>query len=260
MLETLSRTRFPRVRVQWFCERPALAACLGLAEFKQCATAGFRLGFVRRPFHTKLVDLDQEPDAILAGFQSRTRSMVRQAQKLGITTGGFPDRAQFVATYNAFADRRGLARLPAHHPLANPGPSRVTAAHLDGRILVMRGYLLDRDKARVRNLVSCTALHAADDTETPKLTGLAHRLLVYADMLAFRSEGFTGYDFGGYAVGTADPKLASINRFKDSFGGRIIAESNYVTWPLHLWLTARDWARRSRVAIAPADPVPDMQP
>ena len=121
---------------------------------------------------------------------------------------------------------------------------------MDGCTLVLRGYLVDRDAARVRNLVSCTALHDPDDTEMPKRTGLAHRLLVFADMLMFRGEGITGYDFGGYAVGTEDPKLASINRFKDSFGGRIVTEANYVSWPLHLCVTARDWARRTRGAIS----------
>ena len=95
MLHTWSRSQFPRVRVAWFCDRPAWAACFTLAEFKQCTTAERRFGFVRRPFHTKLVDLRPAPEEILAGFQPRTRTMVRRAQKLGVTTGVEPDRDRF---------------------------------------------------------------------------------------------------------------------------------------------------------------------
>ncbi|MGD9509413.1 MAG: hypothetical protein AB7X49_12790, partial [Geminicoccaceae bacterium] len=231
-------------RVIWFSESPAWRACIGLAEFKQCRTEGRKLGFVRRGFHTKLVDLRATAEELLAGFQPRTRSMVRQAQKLGVTTGVELDHRGFLARYNAFAAQRGLAELPENHPLAVSGPSIVTAARLDRRVLVMRGYLADRGAARVRNLVSCTELHAPEDAEARKLTGLAHRLLVLEDMLRFRSEGFRDYDFGGYAVATEDPKLASINRFKDSFGGRVVAEPNYLSLPLHVCLTLRDWARQ----------------
>lgn len=245
MLETRYRSGFPPVRVIWFSERPAWRACLTLAEFKQCRAEGWRPGFVRRSFHTRLVDLRATPDEILAGFQSRTRSMVRQARKLGVSTEVEPDRRRFLECYNAFASRRGLAELAGTHPLARADSTVVTMARLDRRALVMRGYLVDRGAARVRNLVSCTELHAPDDAEARKLTGLAHRLLVLEDMLRFRSEGIRDYDFGGYALETEDPKLASINRFKDSFGGRIVTEPNYLSLPLHLCLIVRDWVRRA---------------
>jgi hypothetical protein len=183
--------------------------------------------------------------------------MVRQAQKLGVSTQVEIDRRSFLEHYNAFAAQRGLAVLAGTHPLADSGSTSVTVARLGRRVLVMRGYLIDRGAARVRNLVSCTELHAPDDAEARKLTGLAHRLLVLEDMLRFRSEGFRDYDFGGYALGTGDPKLASINRFKDSFGGRIVAEPTYLSLPLHLCLVVRDWARRANDDAPTADDAPD---
>jgi hypothetical protein len=245
MLETRYRSRFPSVRVTWFSDRPAWPACFTLAEFKQCRSDTRQLGFVRRRFNTKLVDLRATPEEILAGFQPRTRSMVRQAQKLGVSTQVEVDRRSFLERYNAFAAQRGLAELADAHPLASSNSTVVTLARLDRRVLVMRGYLVDRGAARARNLVSCTELHAPDDAEARKLTGLAHRLLVLEDMLRFRGEGLRDYDFGGYALETEDPKLASINRFKDSFGGRVVAEPNYLSLPLHLCLVVRDWARRA---------------
>ncbi len=236
----------PKVSIRWFHERPALAACLAFTEYKQCAAAGPRLGYVRQSFHTLLVDLTAPPEEILAGFQPRTRSVVRQAARLGVVAEIEEDQARFLEIYDTFARNRGLAPLDRHHAFIRPGPTLITKASLGGRLLVTRGYLLDRQAGRARNLASATADHAADDQETARLVGIAHRYLVHADMLRFRADGFRDYDFGGYAVGTTDPKLANINRFKDSFGGRIVAEPTYRSWPLHLALRARRWAAALR--------------
>ncbi|MDF1586063.1 hypothetical protein [Marinimicrococcus flavescens] len=245
MLETTSRSTFPRIRVGWFREAPPRAGWLGLAEFKQCTKTAPRLGYVRRPFSTLLVDLGQTPEQLMAGFKPRTRSFVRQAERLGAVAGVERDRAYFIRTYNAFARRRGLATLDAGHVLARPGPALVTRVAIDGRVLAMRGYLVDREIGRARNLVSCTAEHPPEDQETQRLIGLAHRYLVFADMLRLREEGIATYDFGGYALATSDPKLANINRFKDSFGGSIVSEPTYVSWPLHASLAARGWLART---------------
>ena len=109
---------------------------------------------------------------------------------------------------------------------------------------------LDSMEASAAKVAFVVTIH---DAEARKLTGLAHRLLVLEDMLRFRSQDLRDYDFGGYALGTEDPKLASINRFKDSFGGRIVAEPNYVSLPLHLCLAVRDWARRASGRVHPAE-------
>lgn len=240
MIETHSRAAFPTVRVTWFRERPAWQGCFGFTEYKQCAAHGWQPGFVRQAFHTKVVSLDATPEEIMAGFQPRTRSFVRQAERQGVTAGVEENRERFLATYNRFAVARALAPIRAGHALARPGgPTMVTKAMLGDRVLALRGYLVDPEAARVRNLVNCTIEQPGDEPSTLKLLGAAHRFLVYADMLRFRAEGFRSYDFGGYALGTADPKLANINRFKDSFGGRVVAEANYVSWPLHAVLAAR---------------------
>ena len=258
MVETTSRAALPRVRTVWFGQRPSLAACFGLAEYKQCSSDGRHPGFIRQPFHTKIVDLDVAPEQLMAGFQPRTRSFVRQAERQGVTAEIETDRQRFIATYNAFAAGRGLARLGPDHVLSRPdGPTVVTRAMLDGRVLAMRGYIVDRAAGRIRNLVNCTADDPADSEAVRKLAGAAHRYLIHADMLRFRADGIGAYDFGGYAQGTADPKLANINRFKDSFGGRVVAEPNYVSWPLHASLAVRGWLRRLRTR-GPARPRPQL--
>lgn len=244
---TMQRNGVTQMRPQtfWFQQRPALSRCFGLSEYKQCATDGWRFGFARQDFHTMLVDLRVTPEEQLARFQPRTRSVVRKGERLGIVSQLEFDYDGFLKIYNRFAKRRGLAQLGQHHVLASPSKTVITKAVLDGRAMVMRGYLVDRETGRVRNLVNCSIEHDTADKEMPRLVGIAHRFLIFADMVRFGAEGHIFYDFGGYAKGTSDPKLMNINRFKDCFGGRVVSEPNYLSWPLHLALRARNWTRRT---------------
>lgn len=228
----------------WFQQRPALSRCIGFSEYKQCTTDGWRFGYARQDFHTMLVDLRATPEEQLARFQPRTRSVVRKGERLGIISQKEPDYDRFLGIYNQFAKRRGRSQLDRHHVLASPSKAVITKAVLNGRAIVMRGYLVDRKSGRIRNLVNCSIDHGLGDKETPRLVGIAHRFLIYSDMVRFGAEGLISYDFGGYAQDTRDPKLMNINRFKDCFGGRVVSEPNYLSWPLFLALAARNWTKR----------------
>ena len=242
--------------VYWFCERPSIIGFLWFTEYKQCITDGWRFGFVRRSANTMLVDLGMTPEQLLASFKSRTRSVIRQAERLGTIAEIEPDHQHFLTLYNQFAERRGLSQLRATHALASPSETVITKAVLDGQVLIWRGYLADKNAGRVRNLVNATIDYPPDDRTTPRLAGMAHRYLVYADMVRFRQIGYTTYDFGGYAVSTDDPKLLNINRFKDSFRGRIVSEPNYCSWPLHAALAVRKWTKAmSRIIRLPTSEV-----
>lgn len=58
-------------------------------------------------------------------------------------------------------------------------------------------------------------------------------MLHYEDMLWLKGQGYTCYDWGGYAT---DPALESINAFKRGFGGEVQPRSYMV-------ITSKRWAR-----------------
>ncbi len=66
------------------------------------------------------------------------------------------------------------------------------------------------------------------------LVGMANRFLHFKDMTYFKDNNYMVYDFGGYAFETNDEQLKNINDFKDSFGGTLIHESDYM--PLILFV------------------------
>ena len=62
--------------------------------------------------------------------------------------------------------------------------------------------------------------------------GRANRFLHLEAIKLFKKDGYSLYDLGGYAKNTTDPVMIGINKFKDSFGGRLLEESHYLSLPL----------------------------
>ena len=50
----------------------------------------------------------------------------------------------------------------------------------------------------------------------------------------FKDEGFSIFDFGGYAKDTEDESLKGINNYKLLFGGKVVEAVGYVSYPY--WL------------------------
>lgn len=80
--------------------------------------------------------------------------------------------------------------------------------------------------------------------ENEVLIGIANKLLTYEDMLYFRSQGFSSFDFGGYALGTNDHQLQGINRFKKMFGGELHQLYTYYSIPYYLLNKLSEWKQR----------------
>jgi len=193
------------------------------------------IGFKRFQKYTKLIHIADE--RFTESFNKNTRWGIRKAIKSSIiceTTHHFPS---FIATYNTFHQQKKLEGALTEKKLIKYGNALIIrkAYKKNSPIVVYHSYLLDRSIQRVR------ALHSVSNIWDPKLTGeersligCANRYLHYQDMLFFREQGFVTYDFGGYAYQTTDESLLGINNFKDSFGGILVEESNYESYPVYL--------------------------
>lgn len=157
--------------------------------------------------------------------------------KDGIQAEIHTETNEFITFYNDFASTKGLA--PIGIGLLEYGENLViTKAVSEGEILVMHAYLLDRSEGRVRLLYSASLYRKEQMGGTKRSwIGRANRLLHFEDMKTFKAMGFSIYDMGGYAFGTADDSLQRINLFKDGFGGQMVVENDY--WPLLMLLAVR---------------------
>ena len=151
--------------------------------------------------------------------------------KSALSADFIPDPAvaleEFCGFYDVFARQKGLP--PAYRRgLRAACEARQlvlsTAAHEGGRRIVWHAYIRRAQRAVLLHTVS----HFRADGSDRALVGRANRWLHWKDMLAFRAEGATDYDWGGLFADENVPEQASINGFKREFGGREIESYNCV--------------------------------
>jgi hypothetical protein len=184
--------------------------------------------------------------AIFEKFGSDTRYEVRRAARDGIAFALEPDFDAFVAFYRRFS---ALKRMPvcadsvlrAHRPHL-----LVTKAVAGDELICMHSYLTDPHSGRAMLFTSSSLFRDYADAKRRSMVGRANRFLHFEAMCHFKRHGFILYDLGGYAVGTVDPALRSINDFKDGFGGELRRECTYTSLPLMMVRAARRMSVRSR--------------
>jgi hypothetical protein len=186
-------------------------------------------------FHTRLIDLRQSPDQILAAMEpDNRRSILRSAKKDSLAHCWLGDRNTSLL--------QGVFRLQDRSSALKGQPrtnrTRLTAMwqarSLDisvmrdgsGKPLVWRIYY--RGTRRARNLYNGSLHRAVHDSAQRSLIGRAHRYLVWMDILRFKNAGLDTYDFGGWYTGNNDIDKSKINLFKKEFGGTIEESFNCV--------------------------------
>jgi len=227
------RTRLFKARHRWFAKEPLPGDRFKFAYYYHCACTQERPGFVREPKYTKLLDLTPDEDEIIGAFSKTSRYEVRRARKESMEFATVEAMEDFLKFYNEFAAAKNLPPMDEMILRAYWPHLRVTSMGREGETFVMHAYVIDREESRVNLIHSASGFRGMHDKDLRRLYGRGNRLLHLEDMLWFKREGFRCYDFGGYAHNTRDKSLAAVNEFKDSFGGRLVEESNYTSLALH---------------------------
>lgn len=202
---------------------------------------------------TILIDLGQEPGALLGAMNAEARSRIRRAEArdgLAYHAAPRPDVAlvdRFCAFFDRFAASKGLPPADRRHllRLAEAGALDLSRVCRDGEDLVWHAHC--RAPGGAMLLASASLYRALPDPAARNLVGRANRYQHWRDMLRFKADGLGVYDLGGWYPGADDAGLLRINRFKESFGGTIAERYNcLVPLTLHgrLALRLRDWLRR----------------
>lgn len=254
MIETAARVGPVLHRTKWFAEQLTWMDSLRLVSYVQSAHPRPHLGFVRRTFQTKVIDLTASEDGIFGQFGKNTQYKIRRARRDGVTCHFDGDPATFHGFYNQVAKDQGRWPIPPGRIEAAAAEACISYARLDDTVLVMHCTLIDRTLRRARLWYSCSRHVLEDSSEFRNTVGRANRLLHFEDMRHLKNEDLIIYDFGGYSADKTDHKKMAINAFKDGFGGRLLVESNYVSYPLFLAVRGRefladlrhrgDWGRR----------------
>lgn len=181
----------------------------------QLAAAGVRPSPVYvQPRRTLLVDLTQEPEALLSAMKKKTRQYIHKAEREGVVAEETRDLDRFLAVLRIVAerDRFGIHSREYFETLL--------------RVFGDRAHML---MARVGSEDAGTMMLARLGDRAWELYGgwsgthteaRPFYLLKWRAMLRMRALGATRYDMWGLAEGADDP-LAGVENFKLGFGGEV---------------------------------------
>lgn len=196
-------------------------------------------GAKSRSFYTRLIDLSQTREQLLAQLSEDNAYKIRRARdrdKIVCECCNPRDPAVmhgFEQMYKAFA---AMKRLPALNQARLE--SLVTAGVLDlsvardpqGKVLVYHANY--RDKSRATQLELPSLYRALPQSAARNFCGRANRYLTWSNILRYQEQGLKFFDFGGWHLGS-DPEMLSINDFKRGFGGQVVREyqcEQILTW------------------------------
>ena len=183
----------------------------------------------KRDAQTLISDLSLSDDELLFRCASNVRNEIRRAKKDEVvcTIYSSDDLVDMDALLQQFDDayaemhrQKDMAVVLVGDYLRMLVSTRalfLSIGKLGDEVVAYHVYVTGDGIARL--LYSVSVFRDCAERTARNAIGRANRLLHYEDMLCFKKSGFCSYDWGGYAT---TPDLASINAFKDGFGGDLV--------------------------------------
>lgn len=227
--------RFLNREIIWYGSKPAYWNCL-TTLYKQSCYDKSVFGYKKELFFTKTINLTESIDLIQSTFDKNTNYEIRRAIKDGVTTLIEQDIESFIFFYNKFSETKNLPKLNYNNLKNYKSNLLITKAVYNNDDVVMHSYVLDKHLKRARLLHSSSLFRNEDSTNIKATIGRANRLLHLMDMKYLKDLGFTEYDLGGYATDMENETMVNINKFKDSFGGQLKKENDYLPYVM-VWLS-----------------------
>lgn len=186
-------------------------------------------------FYTLHIDLLKDEKSLLSGLDKNTRWQINKATRQGIIKCELyrptdEEVLDFVDYYNHFAQNKKIpkcsqARLIALHDADTLFLSK--ASDGEDKVLCYHAYIIDEKRARC--LYSASHFRESSDTKYRVLVGMANRYLHWNDMIAFKNQGLSVYDFGGVVPqNDKNQERQNITKFKAEFGGKMVEEYNLI--------------------------------
>lgn len=230
---------FFKYKIIWFSKSPDICSIISFSEFRQCESLNSKKGFLRLPFYTSHINLMNDIKEIFASFDKNTKYEVNRAIRDGVQFEINKNQEDFINFYNEFAKNKNREKISKRDLELYASHLLITSATHENIALVMHSYVVDNDGKRVRLLHSASSFRSAFLTSEKALIGRANRFLHYSDIVYLKNRGYCIYDFGGVDLGSTNTEATKISKFKFGFGGVVVTESNFISYPLALWIIIR---------------------
>jgi Uncharacterized protein involved in methicillin resistance len=242
MIILKTNSKILSVKTIYFAQKPSLKNCF-FSAYRSTGVNKDYFFFKRSSINTLINDLNVTEAELFRSFKKQTKYEINRSIRdnlIEIDLQATMD--DFIPLYNRFAAKRGWRSFKVREEMLHN--LHVTTCKQNDKIIISHLYFLDYNSKRVCLESTVSDLCCTDDIHYKALLGRANRHLHYSDMLYFKNQGFESYDFGGYDNHNInDKKKLGINKFKESFKGVLVFESNYTSYPLLVLFKIKKIAR-----------------
>ncbi|HPC72322.1 MAG TPA: hypothetical protein PLB48_10990 [Treponema sp.] len=220
-----------KVYQKWFFSKPDRSDIGRITVYKQCSSLEDIPGFLRKDFFTLHIDIGTKTsDELFNDFSKTNQTKIKKSFKDSVTIYNNIDFLDFMSFFNTFAQFKKLMPLTIKELTSYKEHIRFTWIANEREPIAAHGYLLDADNGIVRLLYSATMVR---DNENYEFISRSNRRLHWYDFELFKNEGYRTLDMGGLALNPKDKETEGIDFFKKSFGGTIVKQSHYESWPAY---------------------------
>ena len=184
---------------------------------------------IKEKGRTSIIDLNKSIEEIANKFRSTTRNSIKKAETINVKCVYNIDIKEFYSFYKQFAVQKKIYPIPIKIMVENKNHLIITAAKINDSILAAHSYVIDETNGIARLYQSASKRLELDSDKN--LISHANKLLTYKNIELFKKMNLRHYDFGGLSD---NKKLNGINEFKMSFGGEIIEQYNYHSFPYYI--------------------------
>lgn len=196
------------------------------------------LFFKKKKKLTVLINLKQDLNIIFQDFSATNKTQIRSSVRVGTICQRISNIDEFIDFFNEFAIKKGINTITKDRVLSY-GLSNFYAfsAMQNNRIIAVHSYLIDKQASIVMLLTSAN-IRFDEDQDKQIIIGKANKQLHYFEIQTFKEMGLETFDFGGFATEDQiknNPGLKGVNAFKLSFGGNVITNYEYCSYPYLLF-------------------------
>ncbi|WP_174591508.1 peptidoglycan bridge formation glycyltransferase FemA/FemB family protein [Methanocella conradii] len=209
----------------WFSDSPFdVEGCQGVA-FYACKNKVDMPGFIRKDFVTPVIDLTMDEERIWKNIDRMScRKKINKAYNNGIKLKVNQCYEEFLEVDSEFRKSKGL---PGSHIDVDYMKKYGTlfVAMLDGKVICGEVFLEDKD--HIRRLITASRRFTGDQ-HWNNIVGYGNRMIIWESIRYARAKGIKEYDMGGYYAGADKAReLEGVNKFKMSFGPKLVTKYNY---------------------------------
>lgn len=181
------------------------------------------------------VDLTKTEEMLLAGFSHGVRGDVNKEMRnheFAITNFTNPTEEflrEFCEFYDAFAAQCGIDPISKNniYPYLKEQVYTISCLRDKATDQIVSYYTYIRHDTRITTQFSCSNFRLNADAAGRNRVGRANKYLHYYNMVNFKNEGCTLYEFGGYHEDENGKPATGIDNFKKTFGGTTFTEYSF---------------------------------